>query len=60
LLEDVFGDDAKCVFSLHELEAAGGAGEEVGEAGALVGGYELCVIFGAGDGWRELRNGGVA
>jgi hypothetical protein len=26
LLEEVFGDDAECIFSLHELEAAGGAG----------------------------------
>lgn len=31
LVEDVFGDEGEGVLGLHEFEAAGGAGEEVGE-----------------------------
>ena len=60
LLEDVFNDDAEGVFSLHELEAAWRVSEEVGKAGALVGGYEFGVVFGAGDVRGELLDGGVA
>ena len=45
LLEDVFNDYAEGVWGLHELEAAGGAGQEVGEAGTLGGGYEFGVVF---------------
>jgi hypothetical protein len=60
LFEDVFGDDAKGVFSLHELESAWGAGEEVGEAGALGRSDEFSVVLRAGDFRGEARDGGVA
>ncbi len=60
LFEDVFGDDAEGVFSLHELKAAWGAGEEVGEARALGRGDEFGVVLRAGDFGREAGDGGVA
>ena len=60
LLKDIFNDDAEGVFSLHELEAAWRASEEVGKAGALVGGYEFGVVFGAGDVRGETGDGRVA
>jgi hypothetical protein len=49
LLEDVFGGDAERVLRLHELETARGAGEEIGEAGALRRGNEFRVVFFARD-----------
>jgi hypothetical protein len=60
LLEDVFGDEAERVFSLHELEAAWGTGEEVSETGALGRSDEFGVVLCAGDFGREARDGGVA
>jgi hypothetical protein len=45
LFKDVFGHDAQRVFSLHELKAARGTGEKVGQAGALRRGYELGVVL---------------
>ena len=60
LLKDIFSDDAERVFSLHELESAGRAGEEVGEAGALRRSDEFSVVLLAGDVGRETRDSGVA
>jgi hypothetical protein len=60
LLKDVFGDEAESVFSLHELEAAWGAGKEVGEARALGRGDEFGVVLGTGDFRSEARDGGIA
>jgi len=60
LFEEVFGDEMEGVFGLHELEAAGGAGEEVGEAGALLGRDEFVVVFFARDGGVEAGDGLVA
>ena len=60
LFEDVFSDDAQRVFCLHQLKAAWGAGEEVGEAGALGWSYEFGVVFSARDGGGEAGDGVVA
>ncbi len=60
LFEYIFGDDAQRIFSLHELEAARGAGEKVGEAGALRRGDEFGVVFRAGDFRREPGDGCIA
>ena len=60
LFKDVFGYDAQRVFSLHELEAARSAGEEVGETGALRRSDEFGVVLRAVDFGRETRDGGVA
>jgi hypothetical protein len=60
LFEYIFGDDAQSVFSLHELEAARGAGKKVGEAGALGRGDEFGVVFRAGDFRRQAGDGCIA
>jgi hypothetical protein len=60
LIKKIFNDDAEGVFGLHELESAGSASEEVGEAGALRWRDEFVLVFFASDLGRETGDGGVA
>ena len=60
LIEYIFGDDAQCVFSLHELKAAWSAGKKVGEAAALRRCDEFGIVFRAGDFRRESGDGCIA
>ena len=60
MLENIFGDNAKGILSLHELKAAWGASKEVGEARALGRSNEFSVVLRARDFGREAGHGRVA